>query len=101
MPRISFFFGIVIRMYWDEADHQMPHFHAEYGEYMASIAFDGTILGGSLPPRALRFVRQWARLHQEELIKQLDASPCRATSRTDRPALVTCRPWSTYSHSFM
>ena len=68
MPRISFFFGIVIRMYWDEADHQMPHFHAEYGEYMASIAFDGTILGGSLPPRAVRFVRQWAQLHQEELI---------------------------------
>ncbi len=69
MPRISFFFGIVIRMYWDEADHQMPHFHAEYGESMASIAFDGTVLGGSLPSRALRFVRQWAQLHQEELIK--------------------------------
>jgi hypothetical protein len=49
VPRISFFFGIVIRMYWDEADHQMPHYHAEYGEYMASIAFDGKILGGSLP----------------------------------------------------
>jgi hypothetical protein len=35
MPRISFFFGIVIRMYWNERDHPVPHFHAEYGEHSA------------------------------------------------------------------
>ena len=67
MPRISFFFGITIRMYWGEAHHQRPHFHAEYGSHMASVAFDGTVLGGSLPPRALRFVRDWAQLHQQAL----------------------------------
>jgi hypothetical protein len=32
MPRISFFYGIVIRMYWNERDHPVPHFHAEYGD---------------------------------------------------------------------
>ena len=31
------------------------------------VAFDGTILGGHLSARALRFVRDWAALHQEEL----------------------------------
>ena len=31
MPTLSIFFGIVIRMYFD--DHPPPHFHAIYGEY--------------------------------------------------------------------
>lgn len=35
MPEISRFFGIIIRMYYDE--HNPPHFHAEYGDEEASI----------------------------------------------------------------
>ena len=46
MLRISSSFGIVISMYWNEGGHQVPHFHAEYGEEHASVAFDGTILEG-------------------------------------------------------
>ncbi len=30
MPSVSSFFGIVIRMYYN--DHGSPHFHAEYGD---------------------------------------------------------------------
>lgn len=69
MPRISFFYGITIAMYWDERDHHVPHFHAEYAGQVASIALDGTILAGSLPPRAGRLVREWAQLHQSELLE--------------------------------
>ncbi len=29
MPELSRFYGIVIRMYYN--DHNPPHFHAEYG----------------------------------------------------------------------
>jgi hypothetical protein len=68
VPRISFFFGIAIRMYWNERDHPVPHFHAEAGEHSAAIDLDGEILGGTLPPRALRLVREWAELHREELL---------------------------------
>ena len=67
VPRVSAFFGIVIFMYWEEADHHRPHFHAEHGDHRASVAFDGTVLGGDLPPRAPRFVREWATLHQSVL----------------------------------
>lgn len=35
MPEISRFFGIVIRMFYN--DHAPPHFHAEYGEHEALI----------------------------------------------------------------
>ena len=55
-------------MYWNERDHPVPHFRAEYGQHMASIGIDGSLLGGSLPPRALRMVREWARLHHDELL---------------------------------
>jgi hypothetical protein len=33
MPHISEFFGIVIKMFYN--DQSPPHFHAEYGEYEA------------------------------------------------------------------
>jgi hypothetical protein len=49
MPRISYFHGITIKMYWDERDHPVPHFHAEYADEYASIAIEGTVLGGSVP----------------------------------------------------
>ena len=67
MPRISFFYGITIAMFWDERGHQTPHFHAADSGCNASLALDGTILAGSLPPRALKLVRRWAPLHQAEL----------------------------------
>ncbi len=35
MPTISRFYGIIIRMFFEE--HAPPHFHAQYGEFKASI----------------------------------------------------------------
>jgi hypothetical protein len=66
VPRLATFYGIVIWMY--RPDHPPAHFHAQYGDDVAQIEL-GTlhVLGGSLPPRALRLVRQWARLHPDEL----------------------------------
>ena len=61
MPRLSAFYGIVIYMY--RPDHPPPHFHAQYGEYVSQVALGGgEILAGSLPPRAVRLVQEWARL---------------------------------------
>ena len=66
MPRLSAFYGIVIAMYHRE--HGVPHFHAIYAGRRASIAIDTLeILGGSLPDRALRLIREWAELHRDEL----------------------------------
>lgn len=67
MPRICSFFGIVISMYWNEGAHQLPHFHARYRDDEASVAFDGTLIEGSLPARSARLVREWTLLHQGEL----------------------------------
>jgi hypothetical protein len=67
MPKISHFYGITITMYWREGRHGLAHFHARYGEYKASLDVAGEIIVGSLPPRALRLVRDWAKLHADEI----------------------------------
>jgi hypothetical protein len=65
VPEISRFYGIVITLNFD--DHLPPHFHARYGEFRASMTFDGEILDGRLPPRAVALIRVWAKQHQGEL----------------------------------
>jgi uncharacterized membrane protein len=66
MPRLAAFYGIFIWMY--RPDHPPPHFHAQYGEHVAQIELVTLrVINGSLPSRALRLVREWARLHEPEL----------------------------------
>jgi hypothetical protein len=66
MPEICRFFGIVIRMFYN--DHDPAHFHAGYGEYEALIEIDTlTVLRGELPTRALALVLEWAAIHRHDL----------------------------------
>ena len=66
MPTISEFFGILIRMYYD--DHNPPHFHVFYGEYEAQVSIDTLeVIKGKLPKRALALVLEWAVEHRNEL----------------------------------
>jgi hypothetical protein len=66
LPEISRFLGIVIAMFYN--DHEPPHFHVRYGERRAIVAIDALVLlEGSLPPRVLGLVMEWAALHKAEL----------------------------------
>jgi hypothetical protein len=66
-PEISRFFGIIIRMYFD--DHPPPHFHAIYADSEAQVGISPiAILESHLPRRAISMVVEWATLHQGELM---------------------------------
>lgn len=66
MPEVSRFFGISIRMYYDE--HNPPHFHAIYAESEAQIGITPiSLLEGQLPRRALGLVVEWAAERQPQL----------------------------------
>ena len=66
VPVISYFFGIVIRMYHD--DHPPMHIHVEYQGYVALINIvDANIIKGNLPKKAYKLVKEWIFEHQEEL----------------------------------
>ncbi len=67
MPEISRFFGIAIKMFFDE--HNPPHFHAEYGEHRSLVDIRSlSAFAGSLPPRVMGLVIEWATMHQQELL---------------------------------
>jgi hypothetical protein len=66
VPVISTFFGIVIRMFYQE--HGLPHFHAEHQGQRASFLFSGEVLAGEIQSSvARRLVAEWAALHRGEL----------------------------------
>lgn len=70
MPVISRFYGLIIKMYFQQVEHNPPHFHVLYGEYIG--AFDIQTLEmkeGDLPVKAQAMVREWASIHKEDLLR--------------------------------
>ena len=69
MPVLSRFYGIIIRMYFQQAEHNPPHIHALYGDNMAEIVIQtGEVLEGHLPPKALAMVREWVSINKSDLL---------------------------------
>ena len=57
MPEISRFYGIAVRMFYEAGRHHQPHFHAIYGEYLASFAIDPpALLAGTMPRRQMHLI---------------------------------------------
>ena len=76
MPEICRFFGIIIRMHFE--DHHPPHFHAVYGEFEVEVAIGRLeVLEGRLPSRALGLTIEWAAQHQDELLVDWDLASTR------------------------
>lgn len=57
IPVISRFYGLIIKMYFQQSEHQPPHIHVAYAEYSGSIVIsNGQVLEGDLPKKALALV---------------------------------------------
>lgn len=71
MAFISRFFGIVIKMYYNE--HNPPHFHADYQGFRA--VFDiktGEKITGKFPVKAEKIINEWALQRKTELLHNWD-----------------------------
>ena len=70
MPIIARFYGLIINMFFKNKEHNPPHFHALYGEYMGEFDIRTLeMIQGDLPKRAISLVKEWAELHQQELLE--------------------------------
>ena len=70
MPELSRFYGIVIRLHYEEKEHNPPHIHARYGNEAASFDIEnGELISGSLPPNARSLVKKWILLHSQEIME--------------------------------
>lgn len=68
MPILSRFYGIIIRMYFLQSEHNPPHIHAIYNENAAAIDFmTGEVIEGNLPNKAMALVQEWVGIHRNEL----------------------------------
>lgn len=84
MPAIAVFYGIIIKMFFRNAEHNPPHFHALYGEYMGSFDIETLeMTEGDMPVRAQKLIREWAKLHQAELKKMWDTQKLSRLSPLD------------------
>ena len=67
MPTISRFYGIIIRIFFN--DPAPPHFHASYGEHELIVGIQPIpILEEHAPQQVRPMVLEWAALHQHELL---------------------------------
>lgn len=65
---LSRFYGIIIRMYFLQGEHNPPHIHAIYNENVAAIDFmTGEVLEGYLPSKAMSMILEWISLYKDEL----------------------------------
>lgn len=70
MPVISRFYGLIIKMYFQQSEHNPPHFHVVYGEYMGVFDIETlTMIEGDLPNKAQLLVREWAENYKADLLK--------------------------------
>ena len=68
MPEISRFYGIIIKMYFTQKEHNPPHIHAQYGDCMSVIDIaTGAVIEGDLPIRAAKLVLEWYSIYKDEL----------------------------------
>lgn len=57
-------------MYFRKSEHNPPHIHAIYGDYMGQIDIQtGELIVGDLPKRALKMVQEWTLQYSEQLMK--------------------------------
>ena len=70
MPIIAKFYGLIIKMYFQQAEHNPPHFHVVYGEYMGVFDIKTLqMMEGDLPVKAQGLVQEWAKKHQDALLR--------------------------------
>ena len=70
MPVIARFYGLIIKMYFQQSEHNPPHIHAVYGEYIGAVDIQTLeMLEGDLPPKALKLVQEWAEKHKADLME--------------------------------
>lgn len=70
MPAISRFYGMVIKMYFQQKEHNPPHFHVIYGDCVGAIDIRTLqMMEGDLPAKAQAMVREWALAHQDDLME--------------------------------
>ena len=68
MPVIARFYGIVIKMYLRQKEHNPPHIHAISGEYVGMFSLEnGEMFEGDLPVKYQFYVKKFIEKYRTDL----------------------------------
>lgn len=77
--------GISFVVHSNEQNHNIPHVHAQYGEYEISIAIEsGEVLAGNIPPQNLKRAVKWVKKNKEKLLSAWKDYALSANSSTTK-----------------
>lgn len=78
MPKISRFYGIVIKMYFRAHEHSFPHIHVYYNGTSGRIRLsDASMIDGNLSKNTMSLVGEWILLHKKELLEMWESQKFR------------------------
>ena len=70
MPVIGRFYGITIKMFIRQKEHNPPHIHAIYGEYMGMFSIeDGTMFNGDMPTKGQLLIKEFIKFYKDRLLQ--------------------------------
>ncbi len=70
MPVLSKFYGMTVKMYFQQKEHNPPHVHVLYDDCMGAIDIKTrTMMEGDLPARALKMAAEWIARYEAELLE--------------------------------
>ena len=68
MPVISRFYGIVIKMYLRQKEHNPPHLHAIYGDYVGLFSLEeGEMYEGDIPVKEQKLIKNFILHYRKQL----------------------------------
>lgn len=68
MPVISRFCGIVIKIYLRQKEHNPPHLHAIYGDYVGLFSLEeGEMYEGDIPVKEQKLIKNFILHYKEQL----------------------------------
>ncbi|MBI4764462.1 MAG: DUF4160 domain-containing protein [Deltaproteobacteria bacterium] len=89
MPTISMSMESFIRMYCSPGEHNPPHIHAYYQEFMAIVSIiTGEVTTGSLPLKPTKLVLACVGRARMECCDELEDSHC--SGHLERGGVVGC-----------
>ena len=69
MPVIARFYGIVIKIYLRQKEHNSPHIHAIYGECAGAFSIEnGELLYGDIPLKGQILVKDFIEHYKDKLL---------------------------------
>lgn len=70
MPVIGRFYGISLKMFLRQREHNPPHIHAVYGEYIGIFSIDdGKMFNGDLPIKEQLIVERFITYYKNRLLQ--------------------------------